>query len=54
MSAEPLNMQAASATLPPEELEAFTLKLVAALKVVICHSFARKPPGKAGRPAART
>jgi FeS assembly SUF system protein len=34
MSAEPLNMQAASATLPPEELEAFTVKLVAALKTV--------------------
>lgn len=34
MSAEPLNMQAASATLPPEELEAFTAKLVAALKTV--------------------
>ncbi|HWE06867.1 MAG TPA: SUF system Fe-S cluster assembly protein [Rhizomicrobium sp.] len=34
MSAEPLNMQAASTTLPPEELEAFTAKLVTALKTV--------------------
>jgi FeS assembly SUF system protein len=34
MSAEPLNLQAVSATLPPEELESFTAKLVVALKTV--------------------
>ncbi|MGH6889498.1 MAG: SUF system Fe-S cluster assembly protein [Rhizomicrobium sp.] len=34
MNAEPLNMQAQSAVLSPEDLEAFTAKLVAALKTV--------------------
>ncbi|HEY6578100.1 MAG TPA: SUF system Fe-S cluster assembly protein [Rhizomicrobium sp.] len=34
MSAEPLNLHAQSAALPPEELEAFTAKLVTALKTV--------------------
>jgi FeS assembly SUF system protein len=34
MNAQPLNLHAASTTLPPEELEAFTGKLVAALKTV--------------------
>lgn len=34
MTAQPLNMQAESAVLTPEELEAFTAKLVTALKTV--------------------
>ncbi|HEY3638675.1 MAG TPA: SUF system Fe-S cluster assembly protein [Rhizomicrobium sp.] len=34
MTAEPLNMRAESSALTPEELEAFTVKLVAALKTV--------------------
>src|SRR5690348_12655209 len=34
MSAEPLNLHAKSKALPPEELEAFTSKLVTALKTV--------------------
>src|SRR5438105_8946167 len=34
MSAEPLNLHAKSQTLSPEELEAFTAKLIAALKTV--------------------
>jgi len=34
MSAEPLNLHAKSEALSPEELEAFTAKLVAALKTV--------------------
>lgn len=34
MSAEPVNLHAAAAALSPEELEAFTARLVAALKTV--------------------
>ena len=34
MSAEPLNLRAATPALTPEELEAFTAKLVAAIKTV--------------------
>ena len=34
MSAQPLNLHAKSAVLSPDELEAFTAKLVAALKTV--------------------
>ena len=34
MNAQPLNLEVESSTLPPDELEAFTTKLVAALKTV--------------------